>query len=285
MSRCCRACSTHQAEARSAVLPRLVVRFGRLSWGLLQILHRLWRAVDQEGLVPEGRVHSHRNTKAAMRSMRKLLRQNGVPRVIVTDRLRSYGAAKGRIMPGVEHRTHKGLNNRAETSRLATRRRERRMKRFKSPGQVHCLVWVHDPNQQPASSRAPRKAIIRISPDAFGRQRDLARNRCVDSCPKPGYLAISGPDVSSLRYPRSCSRAAVVNMSNPCAWQRILPVRGAFSSFRIDGPPGGMGDRTSPSGLVGFFLPADQSGTDRQPQAAILGADSVESSKASACAW
>ena len=63
----------------------------------------------------------------------KLLKKQGMaPRVMITDKLASYGAAKREIMPGVEHRQHKGLNNRAENSHQPTRRRERIMKRFKS---------------------------------------------------------------------------------------------------------------------------------------------------------
>ena len=57
-----------------------------------------------------------------------------VPRVIITDKLKSYGAAKAEVMPGVEHRRHKGLNNRAENSHQPTRVRERVMRRFKSAG-------------------------------------------------------------------------------------------------------------------------------------------------------
>jgi putative transposase len=64
---------------------------------------------------------------------------------MVTDKLRSYGAAKKEIMPGVEHRPHKGLNNRAENSHQPTRRRERPMKRFKSARHVQRFVSIHDP--------------------------------------------------------------------------------------------------------------------------------------------
>ena len=64
---------------------------------------------------------------------------------MVTDKLKSYAAAKRRIMPGVEHRQHKGLNNRAENSHQPTRRRERQMKRFKSPRQVQQFLSIHDP--------------------------------------------------------------------------------------------------------------------------------------------
>jgi hypothetical protein len=64
--------------------------------------------------------------------------------VLVTDKLKSYAAAKREIMPGVEHRQHKGLNNRAENSHQPTRRRERIMKRFKSPRQVQRFLSAHD---------------------------------------------------------------------------------------------------------------------------------------------
>ncbi len=70
-------------------------------------------------------VQSRRNTKAAKRFIRKLMKQYGMPRVIITDKLRSYGAAKRDLAPSLEHRSHKGLNNRAEVSHKPTRRRER----------------------------------------------------------------------------------------------------------------------------------------------------------------
>jgi putative transposase len=64
---------------------------------------------------------------------------------MITDKLRSYGAAKRKLMPDVEHRSHKGLNNRAENSHQPTQQRERTMKRFKSPGQLQQIVSIHDP--------------------------------------------------------------------------------------------------------------------------------------------
>jgi putative transposase len=106
----------------------------------------LWRAVDQEGFVIDVLVQSRRNAKAARRLMRKLLKMQGrAPRVMITDKLRSYDAAKRQIMPGVEHRSHKGLNNRAENSHQPIRRRERIMKRFKSMRQLQRFVSIHDP--------------------------------------------------------------------------------------------------------------------------------------------
>lgn len=78
--------------------------------------HWLWRAVDQHGVVLDILVQSRRNAKAAKRLLRKLLKKQGMaPRVMITDKLASYAAAKRTVMPSVEHRQHKGLNNRAET--------------------------------------------------------------------------------------------------------------------------------------------------------------------------
>ena len=96
-------------------------------------LHCLWRAVDQHGVVLDILVQSRRNAKAAKRVLRKLLKGlQYVLRVIVTDKLRSYAAAKREILPSVEHRQSHYLNNRAEVSHQPTRRRERQMQRFKS---------------------------------------------------------------------------------------------------------------------------------------------------------
>ncbi len=104
-----------------------------------------WRAVDQSGMVLDVLVQSRRDKRAAKRLLRKLLkRQARVPRVMITDKLASYGAAKGEVMPSVEHRRHKGLNNRAENSHQPTRRRERQMKRFKSAGQAQRFLSAHD---------------------------------------------------------------------------------------------------------------------------------------------
>src|SRR5215208_4372785 len=109
------------------------------------VQHWLWRAVDQNGMVLDVLVQSRRDKQAAKRLLRKLLkRQCRAPRVMVTDKLPSYGAAKKDLLSGVEHRQHKGLNNRAENSHQPTRRRERQMKRFKSPRQAQRFLSAHD---------------------------------------------------------------------------------------------------------------------------------------------
>ena len=106
----------------------------------------LWRTVDSEGNVLDVLLQRRRDTNAAKRFFRKLLKKQGfVPRVIVTDKLKSYEAAKKQVMPRVEHRQHKGLNNRAENSHQPTRVRERRMRRFKSPGQAQRFLSAFGP--------------------------------------------------------------------------------------------------------------------------------------------
>jgi transposase-like protein len=102
----------------------------------------LWRAVDDESSRPAGAAAPRR--RAAAKLMRKLLRKRGfAPETLVTDKLRSYGAAKTEL--GLSARHEQGLrkNNRAENSHLPVRRRERKMQRFKSPGSAQRFLSVH----------------------------------------------------------------------------------------------------------------------------------------------
>ena len=100
-------------------------------------LHYLWRAVDQDGDVLDILVQSKRNKRAAKKFFRKLLsRLRYVPRVLITDKLRSYAAAKAEVLPSVGHQHQKYQNNRAENSHQSTRLREKMMRRFKSVGQA-----------------------------------------------------------------------------------------------------------------------------------------------------
>jgi len=98
-------------------------------------LHYLWQAVDQDGEVLDILVQSRRDKKAAKKFFRKLLKGfRYVPRAIITDKLKSYNAAKAEVLPSVEHCQQKYQNNRAENSHQLTRLRERVMRRFKSSG-------------------------------------------------------------------------------------------------------------------------------------------------------
>ncbi|MER9255907.1 IS6 family transposase [Mesorhizobium sp. M0598] len=113
----------------------LVIIAGRKHW--------LWRAVDQDGYVLDEIVQNRRNTKAAKRSLTRLLKKQGLaPKRMITDQLRSYGAAKRQIMPNFEHRSHKGLNNRAENSHVPLRKRERVMQGFRSPGGLQRFISI-----------------------------------------------------------------------------------------------------------------------------------------------
>jgi putative transposase len=94
-------------------------------------------------------VQRRRDKKAAKKFFRKLLKGLAyVPRVIVTDKLKSYSAAKRETLPGVELRQHRYLNNRAENSHQPTRQREWRMQRFNSPGQAQRFLSAHGPIMQ-----------------------------------------------------------------------------------------------------------------------------------------
>jgi putative transposase len=105
----------------------------------------LYRAIDQHGHILEIMVHQHRNKQAAIRFFRKLLVGcQYVPRVLVTDKLRSYPAAKRCALPSVEHRQHKRLNNVIENSHRRVRKRERMVQRFKAGGSAQRFLSVFE---------------------------------------------------------------------------------------------------------------------------------------------
>lgn len=107
-------------------------------------LHYLWRAVDQDGDTIDILVQNRRNKQAAKRFFRKLLKgQCASPRRMVTDKLKSYSAAKREVMPSVIHCTDQYANNRAELSHEPTRLQERQMRRFKTAGQAQRFLTVH----------------------------------------------------------------------------------------------------------------------------------------------
>jgi len=104
----------------------------------------LWRAVDEDGDVIDILLQSRRDRRAAARFFRKLLKSQGcVPRRLVTDKLRSYPAARRSVMPSGIHATDQYANNRAEVSHQPTRQRERQMRRFKSAAHVQRFASVH----------------------------------------------------------------------------------------------------------------------------------------------
>jgi len=103
----------------------------------------LWRAVDHEGEVLEAFVSKRRNRKAAMVFLKKIMKRYGKPRVIVTDRLRSYGAAMKVMGNTASHQTGRWLNNRCENSHLPFRRREQAMLKFRRLRSLQKFVSIH----------------------------------------------------------------------------------------------------------------------------------------------
>ena len=123
----------------------------------------LWRAVDQNGLVLDEILQCRRNTKAAKRLLVRLMKKHTcVPKRFITDKLRSYGAAKREIAPGVDHRSHKGLNNRAENSHLPFRKRERAMQGYRSSGSLQRFVSIHSAIRNCFSVPARRRSALTI---------------------------------------------------------------------------------------------------------------------------
>ncbi len=140
----------------------------------------LWRAVDANGYVLDALLQSRRNKATALRLMRKLLKGQGTaPRVMVTDKLRSYSAAKADLMPGVEHRSHKGLNNRVENSHLAIRRRAPN-DALQIGSAMPAFRLNSRPDRQSLSSSPETPDRRRPSPPSRSSHFDLARNRFAD---------------------------------------------------------------------------------------------------------
>jgi putative transposase len=123
-------------------------------------MHYLWRAVDHEGEVLETYVTKRRDRKAALKFLRKSMKRFGSPKVVVTDKLRSYGAAMKVIGNDKRQETGRWLNNRAENSHLPFRRRERATLRFRRMGSfrkfsaVHASVLNHFNQERQLYSRA-----------------------------------------------------------------------------------------------------------------------------------
>mgnify|MGYP005993037493 FL=1 len=137
-------------------LDEVVVKIaGRSYW--------LWRAVDQHGVVLEEILQSRRDKRAAKRLLVKQIKRWGfVPKRIITDKLRSYGAAKREVAPGLDHWSHRGLNNRAENSHLPFRKRERVMQGFRSPGGLQRFVSMQSATRNCFSVPARRRSALTI---------------------------------------------------------------------------------------------------------------------------
>jgi len=131
----------------------------------------LWRAVDQDGITLDILVTRKRDKRSAKRFLRKLLRDNPKPRVVVTDKLRSYGAVLKELLPHTEHRQSRYLNNRAENSHQRTRRRERVLQRFKSPSHAQRFYPSLNPSTRTFALPATfSKHLITATPCLSGSQ-------------------------------------------------------------------------------------------------------------------
>jgi len=122
--------------------------------------HYLWRAVDHEGAVLESFVTKTRDKKAALKFMKKSLKRHGHAEEIVTDKLRSYGAALRELGIGHKQEHRRWANNRAENSHQPFRRRERAMLRFRRMrtlqkfASVHASIFNHFNQERSLSSRS-----------------------------------------------------------------------------------------------------------------------------------
>ncbi|MFD1196629.1 IS6 family transposase [Seohaeicola saemankumensis] len=152
-----------------------VMKSSRWRWHLDEVFvkingerHHLWRAVDHEGEVLESFVTKTRDKTAALKFLKKAMRKHGRPEVIVTDRLRSYGAALKQIGAADRQETGRWANNRAENSHLPFRRRERAMLRFRRMrslqkfAAVHASVYNHF-NQERSLSTRPNFKLNRAA--------------------------------------------------------------------------------------------------------------------------
>jgi putative transposase len=135
----------------------------------------LWRAIDGDGDVLDILVQSRRNAKAARRFFGALVAQYGEPRVVVTDKLRSYSKPVQALAPDTDHRAHKGLNNRIENSHRPTRKREKIMGGFKSPRQAQRFLSAHDQINtifRPRRYKLSAASYQHARADAFGLWND-----------------------------------------------------------------------------------------------------------------
>jgi len=141
--------------------------------------HWPWRAVDSDELVLDILVQDRRDQTAAERFLRRVLDgEERAPRVVITDKLASYPPALRRVLPGVEHRRHKGLNNRAENSHRPVRKREHVLQRFKSPGHAQRFL---EPFSAIQNHFPPRRHLLsaehyrHLRTERFQQWREVAR--------------------------------------------------------------------------------------------------------------
>ncbi|MEM9287440.1 MAG: IS6 family transposase [Pseudomonadota bacterium] len=133
-------------------------------------MHYLWRAIDHEGEVLEAYATKKRNKAAALKFLKKTMKRYGKPQIVVTDKLKSYGAAMREIGNKQRQETGRHLNNRAENSHLPFRRRERAMQRFRRMhnlqkfASMHASLYNHFNGDRHLNSRPTFKAYRSEAP-------------------------------------------------------------------------------------------------------------------------
>ena len=176
------------------------------------VQYYLWRAVDENGVVIDILVQPKRDRWAALRFFRKLLHVAArSPRVIITDKLRSYSAARKLIMPDIEHRQSRNLNNRVENSHQPTRVRERQMKRFKSSEQAQRFLSVFESINAPFRLRRHLLSATGYSATAQtilssleqhcprGTRCIASRLRLIPASPHPRVIKLTMPNHEQLQ--------------------------------------------------------------------------------------
>jgi len=167
----------------------------------------LWRAVDQGGVVLDEILQSRRDKRPPKRFLRKLMKRAGsVPKRIITDKLRSYGAAKRKLLPDLDHRSHEGLNNRADNSHLPFRKRERVM-HGSSLARWPATLRVH-PFSRPQlflrSSSPTRRPDHSLPPDGSSPHVESSSQHRL----RPSFTALpANPSVNVTTPQRRCSPA------------------------------------------------------------------------------
>ena len=183
-------------------------------------MHYLWRAVDHEGEVLESFVTKERDKAAALKFIKKAMKRHGCPKTIVTDGLRSYGAALKELGGTERQEMSRWLNNRAENSHQPFRRRERAMLRFRRMKTLQAFASVHGTVHNHFNQERHL-----VSREIYKKRRDAALAAWRGRGVSPGWVWVSLalPETSSL-WTDSTFRGAG---TRPCAarapWRSAVP--------------------------------------------------------------
>src|SRR5271169_2315884 len=173
----------------------------------------LWRAVDHEGEVLDMLVQRRRDSRAALRLMRKLLKKQGfAPKLLVTDKLRSYGSAFRRLRLTGRHEQGLRKNNRAENSHQAVRRREHKMQGFKSARSAPALPQHACRRPQYLQPSTPSRLALDTA-DLSSRGREPMAKRNYGRMTADAGLSLFRPMQLNLTMPR---RLLATSISSTC---------------------------------------------------------------------